>query len=135
LAPGRVEDFRRALWLAVSDQAGAALPTPELKLDGDLPLPAANLEFAEILERLAPFGAGNPPLVLVARDLVIQRDTRMGRESEHRALTVEDRSGETRRVIWWNGAGATAPQGRFHLAYTLRAAAFNGLRDAQLQWV
>jgi single-stranded-DNA-specific exonuclease len=38
-------------------------------------------------------------------------------------------------VIWWNGTGSPGPEGRFNLAYTLRATTYNGLREAQLQWV
>lgn len=131
----RVEDFRRALWLAARDQVGEDLPPQELRIDGTLPLSAATLEFAGNLERLAPFGAGNPPLILLARNLLVKRNAGIGREAEHRVLTVEDETGEIHKVIWWNGAGFPGPEGKFNLAYTLRATTFNGHREAQLQWV
>src|SRR5690606_40964741 len=90
---------------------------------------------AEKLELLAPFGPGNPSLVLVARDLRLVRRAVLGSESEHLALTVADDTGESRRAIWWNGAGRPLPEGRFHLAYTPLPTTFNRRREAQLQWV
>lgn len=134
LSPGSLETFRRALWHEAARQLGEQ-PGFELQVDGELPLASAGLEFAEKLEQLAPFGPGNPSLVLVARDLRLVRRAVLGSESEHLALTIADDTGESRRVIWWNGAGRPLPEGRFHLAYTLRPTTFNGRREAQLQWV
>ena len=64
--------FRRGLSQAVAAQR-AALPVERaaalaaLSIDGVLPWGELSLELAGSLERLAPFGAGNPPLALVSR--------------------------------------------------------------------
>ena len=46
--------------------------TPGLPIDGYLPLSDLTLDFVADLERLAPFGPGNPPLTLVSRDLTVR---------------------------------------------------------------
>jgi hypothetical protein len=87
------------------------------------------------LERLAPFGAGNPPLTLACRGLKLSSAATVGRSQEHLLLGVEDEDGETYRVVWWQGAGWPLPEGRFDLAYTGRASTYRGVRDVQIEWV
>jgi single-stranded-DNA-specific exonuclease len=50
-------------------------------------------------------------------------------------LTVEDETGFERRVIWWQGAGWPLPQGKFDMAYMVRAATYRGQRDVQVEWI
>ncbi len=38
-------------------------------------------------------------------------------------------------VLWWNGAGETLPEGKFDLAYTLRASDWRGSRQVQMEFV
>jgi single-stranded DNA-specific DHH superfamily exonuclease len=49
---------------------------------GGLPLPTATLDLVEQLERLAPFGAGNPPLVLGVKGLTLKGHSPIGSDSE-----------------------------------------------------
>ncbi len=136
--------FRAGLSQAVALQ-WAALP-PEraagrtaLAIDGYLPWSETGLELAESLERLAPYGAGNPPLALVSRDLHVVHQTAFGRQGEHMHLTLEDQDGFSRRVTWW-GAGEmdpskTVPNTPFDLAYTLRATSYRGKQELQITWL
>ena len=111
------------------------LPAPDLVIDGYLSLPELTLELVADLERLAPFGAGNPPLVLVCRDLELLATTAVGREGEHLAATVADTAGNSRPVIWWQGVGWPLPEGRFDLAMTVRTSTFRGQRALQAEWI
>jgi hypothetical protein len=98
-----------------------------------------NLEMAEQVERLAPFGRSNPAPVLVSRRLRLVSQSFIGREQEHLALSLEDENGVRRRVIWWGSADyirtEPLPEGLFDLAFILRATAFRGEREAQIEWV
>jgi len=140
LSAENIPAFRRGLARAVAAQRAASnADLQALPLDGDLPWADITLELAESLERLAPFGAGNPPLALVSRSLQLKRHSSFGRQDEHLNLTVEDENGLARRVTWWGGGELLSanplPQGRFDLAFTLRATDYRGQRALQLAWL
>ncbi len=131
----RLPELRRRLSRAVGAQLGSAPAPPSLAIDDYLPLGELSLEMVSELERLAPFGPGNPPLLLASRNLHITRQSLVGRSAEHLLLTVEDETDTSRRVVWWNGAGEPLPDGIFDLAYIARASTYRGQRDVQVEWV
>ena len=106
-----------------------------LQIDGYLTLSELSLELVEDLERLAPFGAGNPPLVLVTRNLILTGYAVVGRNAEHLQLTIEDELGYSQRSIWWQGAGLTLPETSFDLAYSVRASTYRGQKGVQIEWL
>jgi single-stranded-DNA-specific exonuclease len=129
--------FRKRMARTVEKMLGEkALEEPTLAIDGWLSLADANLDLAGQLEKLAPFGPGNEKLTLAARDLTIQSSTTIGKNKEHRKLTVEDDLGNSQQVLWWDGGIEEIPQeGKIDLAFTLRASDFRGARQAQLTLV
>ncbi len=132
---GRIPEFRRALSRTVSEMLGEVKDRPSLQIDGYLSLADLSLDLVEDLERLAPFGPGNPPLTLVSEGLSLTSHSTVGRTGEHLQLIVEDEEGTAQRVIWWQGAGWPLPEGRFDLAYVVRASNYRGQRDVQVEWV
>jgi single-stranded-DNA-specific exonuclease len=136
---GRIPEFRRALSRTVSemlaDPEGFGKPLGSLQIDGYLSLADLSLDLVEDLERLAPFGPGNPRLTLVSKGLSLTSHTPVGRTGEHLQLIVEDKEGTAQRVVWWQGAGWPLPEGRFDLAYVVRASDYRGQRDVQVEWV
>lgn len=131
----RVFQFRRALSRAVREIAGDAPMTPMLAIDGYLDLADISLGLTADIERLAPFGNGNPPLTLATRNLKVASRRGLGRRGEHLQVEVEDEQGRRQRVIWWRGASAGLPRGRFDLAYTLRTSVYKGEREALVEWL
>ncbi|MGD0750900.1 MAG: hypothetical protein ABSA23_05780, partial [Anaerolineales bacterium] len=107
------------------------------EIDGWLTLPEASMELAAALESLAPYGPGNEKLILATSGLKIQSKTSIGRNQEHLKLNVTDEAGNTRTVLWWNGAEEkdTLPEGRFDLAYSLRATDWRGTPQVQMEFV
>ena len=130
-----ITEFRQRLGETVATYMRAIDTQPKVTIDAYINLKDLNLEFADDLERLAPFGPGNPQLVLASKNVKILEKKQIGRGREHLALTVGDEKGETQRVIWWGGASEPVPQGVFDLAYYLRATEYRGLREVQLTWV
>jgi single-stranded-DNA-specific exonuclease len=135
ILPQRISDLRRLLSRTADEMQAGTGPLNGLTVDAYLSLSEANLELAENLSRLAPFGPGNPPFTLACRDLVIKKSASLGRSGEHLQITVEDPEGTAHRVVWWQGAGWDLPEGRFDLAFNLRASSFSGRREAQLEWI
>lgn len=132
--PEMISAFRRALSRTVLEQCTQEEERP-IAVEAYLPLSELSLELVEELERLAPFGAGNPPLVLASRNLR-KVDTRpVGRNGEHLLVTVQDGPGTGRQVIWWEGAGNPLPEGQFDLAYVARASNYRGQQEVQVEWV
>ncbi len=131
----RIADFRRRLGETVAEYMRAIDTQPQVSIDAYLDLNDLSLDFADDLERLAPFGPGNPQLVLASKDVKILEKKQIGRGREHLVLKVGDEEGGTQRVIWWGGASEHIPQGIFDLAYHLRATEYRGLREVQLTWV
>ncbi len=131
----RISEFRRRLARAVHEMTAGQPPITPLRIEADVTLDKITLEMVDALERLAPFGPGNPPVLLTSRDLALQSHTAIGKTGEHLQLLVEDANGNTKKVLWWQGTGSPRPEGRFDLAYQVRPNTFRGERQVQIEWV
>lgn len=129
----KIPEFRRRLSHTLHTLC--VIPEATRQIDGYLTFSELTLDLAADLERLAPFGPANPSLTLASRNLRLISNSTIGRDEEHRLLTVEDEAGMTQRVLWWHGSGWPLPEGRFDLAYAVRAVTFRGQREVQVEWV
>jgi len=134
LDPVHIAAFRRGLCHTIRATDGVSAQA-SLRLDGFLKLSEISMDLIAQLQRLAPFGAGNPPLTLVSLDLSLGNPRKIGRSQEHRQLIVKDKAGNAQQVVWWRGSQRPLPKGRFDLAYTLRASNFQGRRGVQIEWL
>lgn len=135
LAVERVAEFRRAFSRTAAQMAAAANISAGLPIDGYLSLGDLTPELVADLERLAPFGPGNPPLTLVSRNLHVRGARPLGRDQAHLLVVVEDAWGATYEVIWWDGGQETPPASPFDLAYTVRSSDYRGAAGLQIAWV
>jgi single-stranded-DNA-specific exonuclease len=135
LDPAHLPEFQRGLDRAVAAMLAGAPPAADLPIEADLALGDLTLERVADLERLSPFGPGNPALIFASRNLSIRTTSPVGRGGEHLLVTVENEQGQTNRVIWWQGGGERLPDGRFDLAYKARTSNFKGKLDVQVEWV
>ncbi len=103
-----------------------------LRVDAYLPLAATTLDLLRQVNRLAPFGEGNPPITFVTRNLHLRGARTIGRTREHRRLVVEADDGTTRTVLWWRGAEHPLPEGVFDLAYQIGLNTYNGKQELQI---
>ena len=129
--------FRKGFGKAVERQLGSLTRAePTLQIDAWLKLDEINLELANALEALAPFGAGNPALTLATRNVKMKSVTTIGKAREHLKLRVEDENGNLQDILWWGGAGEELPEegSAFDIAYSLRASTFRGERQVSLQF-
>ncbi|HET9913561.1 MAG TPA: single-stranded-DNA-specific exonuclease RecJ [Anaerolineales bacterium] len=134
---GKLSDFRRGLGRAIEKQLGKVVrEEPTLQIDAWLGLHEINLEFAEALEALAPFGAGNPSLTFATHKVNLRSVSTIGKAREHLRLNVEDENGNVQSVLWWGGTAAELPEegSKFDIAYSMRASTFRGDKQATLQF-
>ena len=135
LQPGQLEPFTRELQSALREQIGDGAPAPRLPIDAVLDLGQADLELVYAVERLGPFGPGNPALTFTSPGVTIKGIKEVGRGDEHRKLIVADRTEASRSVMWWRGGGELPPEGRFDLAYRISAHDYRGNRSLQVEWI
>jgi single-stranded-DNA-specific exonuclease len=131
----RIPEFRAALARTVGAMTGRAPARPSLQVDAYLSLADLSLDLVAQLDRLAPFGPGNPPVCLATRGLRVVSAPTIGRTEEHRKLVIEDEAGTTQTVLWWHGADWPLPEGHFDLAYTARASDYRGQPEVELEWI
>ncbi len=137
LQAGKLSAFRKGLGKAIEAQLGRLiLEEPALRIDAWLDLNDIKIEFAESLEALAPFGAGNPSLILATHKVSLRSVSTIGKAREHLRLNVEDENGNIQSILWWGGAGAELPEegSKFDIAYSLRASSFRGAKQVTLQF-
>jgi single-stranded-DNA-specific exonuclease len=133
LVPENISAFRRGLSAAL---AGCrSTPEEAATVDAIVDLPQLSIELLNAIQRLAPFGAGNPPVRLGCTGLQIVEETIFGKTKSHKRLLVQDASGHEQPVIWWGGAAEVSPQGTFDLAFTLSPDDFNGGSALQVEWL
>lgn len=131
LPADHIPAFRRLLSDALAAQP-APLAESRLPIDAVLSLREVTLDLARDIERLAPFGEGNPRPTLVSERLLLDRATILGREGAHRQLTVRDEEGVRQRVLWWDSASAALPAGLFDLAFQVQISAYRDKPELQL---
>jgi single-stranded-DNA-specific exonuclease len=133
----KLPDFRKGLGRAIEAQLGRIVrQEPTLQIDAWLKLDEIDLAFAESLEALAPFGAGNPALTFATHKVGLRSVATIGKNREHLRLTVEDENGNVQSVLWWSGAGSELPEegSKFDIAYSMRASTFRGDKQVTLQF-
>lgn len=127
--------FRERLSKAIESQQSGIPPETRQLLDAEIPLDAISIEFIRDIERLAPFGAGNPPPLFISRNVCLRLSRAVGAEKEHLVMVVEDAHGTTQKLMWWQGAGWDLPENRFDLVYRARTSTFRGELQTELEWV
>jgi len=131
----RIPDLRRALHNTIVELVGEELPEPTLQIDGYVSFSDLTMDLVEDLDRLAPFGAGNPPIILATRSVVVLSESDLGKTGNHKQYIIKDETGDSHRILRWRSAGSAAPEGRFDLAFSLSVNKFRGRRELQVIWV
>lgn len=113
-----VKELTRLLEQYADTHLDPALLVPALSVDGLVTLSQTSLILTKLLEKLAPFGLGNPKPRFLSRNLAVIEDRRMGEAGQHRRLTVEQ-NGVTRQAVWFKTQVKYPLQLIKELAYTL----------------
>ncbi len=81
-------ELKERLNLLAAGMAGPAGELPRIVPEAELKPEEISLDLAEAIEALAPFGAGNPQPVFLARDLAVIESRRIGRNQDHLRLRL-----------------------------------------------
>lgn len=116
---------------------------PKLKIEAILDFSTINLELADTINKLAPYGQNNQQPRFVSYDLRIDDITTMGFENQHIKIRVSqlDPSTKNARSFWalaFGGANNYKEYkigDRIDLVYHLEVNDFNGRREPQLKMI
>ena len=131
LDAANIDRFRRELSRQVDQNRIDAGPDG-LRIDAELPFSDLSLSLVEQIERLAPFGNGNPAPTFMSRRLTVVGDQRIGRDGAHRRLVLQDEQEQKQGMVWWRSADVDLPSGAVDIAYTLSINDYRGKRTPQL---
>lgn len=135
LDPDLIPQLRRRLSNQVRDTRDP-LVEPGQAVDAIMnTLGGMTLELAQDLNRLAPFGAGNPPIALMARHVRLVSHAAFGANAKHRKVTVEDAEGTRHVVTWWRGSEQPLPGDVFDVLVIPRINDYRGRTSLQLEWL
>ena len=135
MAVENISAFREGLSRSVSLMSTSLVPEKTIGIDAYLPFHNINEDLLQETEQLAPFGPGNPPVVLVSKNLEIENAAFIGKSREHRKLVIKDQEGNSHNAIWWGSADLIPPEGLFDLAYYLRRDDFRSKGEVLLEWL
>ncbi|HXQ50176.1 MAG TPA: single-stranded-DNA-specific exonuclease RecJ [Stellaceae bacterium] len=138
VAADRLLELRDFLEARAFEALGAEAPMPELSIDGALTAAAATAGLAELVERIGPYGTGNPEPRFVLPQLRVLRADVVG--GAHLRLILADGAGAGRvkAIAFRSVDGPLAPAllnsgGRaFHVAGHLRADRWQRREGVQL---
>jgi single-stranded-DNA-specific exonuclease len=129
---GRVDAFREAF---VAHAAATLTPedlTPAQRVDAVVPGDALHIGLAEELQRLAPFGMGNPDPALLVPSALFDDPRAMG-EGRHVAFTLAAGGARSRCVAFGRGSSLPATPGEpVDAAVRLEVNRYNGAVEPRL---
>ncbi|EGL19650.1 MULTISPECIES: single-stranded-DNA-specific exonuclease RecJ [unclassified Paenibacillus] len=133
-----IAEFERRLNVLAGEWLSAEDFIPLLAVDAECSLSEVPLECIEELEKLAPFGVGNPAPKILFSGLRLDEIKLMGRERQHLKLVLTDAAAEIAAGVeavgfgkGWLGSLMT-PQAPVDIVGELSVNEWNGVRKPQL---
>ena len=136
LEESKLEDFRKFVGEYVVEHLGQEAVTPVLEIDAVLDAGGATVELADCLERLEPFGAGNPEPKLMLKHVRIIKPSLIG-TGHVRCVLISENGGSIKAIAFRVGdndignAMLTAKDTFFDVVGVLRRDRWNGRNEAQ----
>ncbi len=127
--------FKQRFFATIRDRLQSVEIVPEFTLQQEFRIEEISLDLVTEIQRLAPFGAGNPPPCFLLRDLTLVSTATMGQYGEHRRVIVQDDNEDQQKIIWWNGGDSSPPDEKFNLAVKLSETDFKGKLEVNIEWI
>ena len=131
MAASDVETFRERLSQAVEAQLQGRPLAPETAYDCELSLSDVTLELIETIDRLEPFGMGNPAPVFLLKNADVAAARAVGAEGAHLKLTLSQDGALLDAIAFRMGDRAGTLHGLCDLAVTPVANTFGGRTAAE----
>lgn len=126
--------LKYTLMQTIEEMATASDYHPTVEIDSHVNLSEIDIQLIDELQRFAPFGPGNPPILFSASDLEIESITTLGKSKEHESLILDDADGIPYKVVWWQSSEMPHPSSHFDLAFSASISTYKGKTKLQLEW-
>jgi single-stranded-DNA-specific exonuclease len=134
----RISAFRNRFNSYVASHFPGGAPAPRLVLDAEVPLSALTFGLINDLDKLEPYGAGNPKPKFLASGLKAENARLIGTAEVQKHMDFRVRQGSTQlRCVAWNMADRleelTASGGDCCIAFTPKINEWKGFKKIELQ--
>lgn len=137
IPPGLIDSFRERFCAYAASHFSAGLPAPRLTIDAEVPLSALTPGLLEALDRLEPYGAGNPrPVFLAGPVQVVGTPRKVGKGERHLQFRVRQQQGIFQAIAFGLGDRSeelTSAAGQCCLVFTPSFNDWQGRRSIQLE--
>ena len=136
LEEGKIEEFKKFVGEFVVAKMGSDAITPIIEVDALLDVGGANLDLADYMDKLEPFGAGNPEPVLMLKRVRIVKPTLIG-VGHVRCVLTSDNGASIKAIAFRVGdnqignAMLNAKGEKFDVVGLLRRDRWNGRNEIQ----
>ena len=96
----RIAEFRAFLNDWAKRTADPSVWQHSLPVDLELALDSIDMALAQELEKLAPFGQGNPPVLIALRGVRVRKQQRVGGDRRHLSLILEQDRRQLRSIFF-----------------------------------
>lgn len=125
-------ELKARLIAHAAEELGDKELTPTLPVDAEVPLGDLNWALWEALQRLRPFGEGNPEPLFVSRGVEVRHHRTVGAEGVHLKLLLSDGRGVWDGIAFRQGDWADHLPQRVDIAYHLQSNEWQGETRLQL---
>jgi single-stranded-DNA-specific exonuclease len=133
LQPENLQMFKNGLNKHILDTMGDSILQKELLIDGFINFDLINFDFVKELEKLSPFGPGNPAPIFASKNVVIEILRKIGKKSEHLKFTASDSQENFQEFLWWRGGLDQIPDDKVDLAFNVHSTNFQGKQKIQIE--
>lgn len=130
-----LDRFIQSMNANIAEVADVQAIEATLPIDAYFPLENIDEPFMQVLDSLAPFGAGNPAPTFLAEKLKVVSSKYLDRDNIHRSLQVAAEDGKTFEVKWWHAFDTPIPDGKIDLAYSIHRKVFRGEERIDIEWI
>lgn len=127
------EEVKKALNSTINEILDDKKLSPKLDIDLQLEPNDIDGNLISDIERMQPFGAGNPNPVFALNNLTLLQKKLMGSNKNHLKIVVEDTQHNTYDCIWWSKGDIPLNSGDvLDIAFCPQTNTFNGSTTIQL---
>lgn len=132
--PSMLPAFEERLRTAVGNRLKGVELVPTLTIDAEAPLSTVDWNLLSALDRMAPYGIGNPEPTFSCRGLEVLAAERIGNDGKHLRLLVSDGEKIKKTIGFSKGEFADQLQrgDRIDLAFELGRNEWNGEKEIQI---
>lgn len=130
---GNIEEFRERINAYAAERLTEDMIAVRYEADADVAMDEMTMELAEELERLEPFGVGNPTPLLILRDAVVQKIIPLGAGKHTKLMLYKD--GRILPAIWFGvspGSLSILSGDTVDVLFHLNINDYQGVRSLQL---